>query len=101
MEANGLKSPNDLHLEAKNENRSRYGSYIYNITLSYNIKRYFVFWLLRDDNAVFISLIIKKTYIELLWRLTYVILPPKCIEFPQHSMVKIFLRNDSYVTTSM
>ena len=27
----------------------------------------------------------------------YVILPPKCIEFPQHLMVKIFLQNDSYV----
>ena len=31
----------------------------------------------------------------------YVILPPKCIEFLQHSMVKIFLRNNSYVTTSL
>ena len=31
----------------------------------------------------------------------YVILPPKCIEFPQNSVVKIFLQNDSYVTTSV
>ena len=28
----------------------------------------------------------------------YIILPPKCIEFPEHSMVKMFLRSDSYVT---
>ena len=25
----------------------------------------------------------------------------KCIEFPHHSKVKIFLRNESYVTTSL
>ena len=31
----------------------------------------------------------------------YVILPPKCIESPQYSMVKINLRNESYVTTSL
>ena len=31
----------------------------------------------------------------------FVLLPLKCIEFPQHSVVKIFLRNDSYVTTSL
>ena len=31
----------------------------------------------------------------------HVILPPKCIEFPQHSKVKIFLQNDSDVTTSL
>ena len=31
----------------------------------------------------------------------YAILPPKCIEFAQHSMVKIFLQNDPYVTTSL
>ena len=31
----------------------------------------------------------------------YVILPSEYIEFPQHSKVKIFLRNDSYVTTSL
>ena len=30
----------------------------------------------------------------------YAILPPKGIEFPQHSKVKIFLQNDSYVTNS-
>ena len=28
---NGLESPNDLYLEAKNQNMSRYGCYIYNI----------------------------------------------------------------------
>ena len=61
MIANGLKSPNDLYLEAKNENMSRYGGYIYTVTLSYNIQRYFFFWLiLREDNAVLISLITKK-----------------------------------------
>ena len=65
MITNGLKSPNDLYLEAKNQNRSRYGGYIYHVTLSYNIERYFDFWLiLRDDNAVLISLITKKTYIQ-------------------------------------
>ena len=31
----------------------------------------------------------------------YVILPPKCIEFPQHSMVKIFFGNNSNVITSL
>ena len=31
----------------------------------------------------------------------YVILPTNSIEFPQHSMVEIFLWNDSYVTTSL
>ena len=31
----------------------------------------------------------------------YVILPSKCTEFPQDSMVTIFLRNDSYVNTSL
>ena len=31
----------------------------------------------------------------------YVNLPPKCVEFPQRSNVKIFLQNDSYVTTSL
>ena len=31
----------------------------------------------------------------------YVTLPPECIEFPQHSMVKIFLQNNYYVTTSL
>ena len=31
----------------------------------------------------------------------HVILPPKCIEFPQHSKVKMFLRNNSYVTPSL
>ena len=34
---NGLKSPNDLYLEAKNQNMSKYGDYIYNVTFSYNI----------------------------------------------------------------
>ena len=33
---NGLKSPNDLCLEAKNQNMSRYVGCIYNVTLSYN-----------------------------------------------------------------
>ena len=31
----------------------------------------------------------------------YVILPPKYNEFPQHSVVKIFLVNDSYFTISL
>ena len=61
MIANGLKSPNDLYLEAKNQNMNRYGGNIYNVTLPYNIQRYFVFWLiLRGDNAVLISLVTKK-----------------------------------------
>ena len=48
-------------MAAKNQNMSRYGGYIYNVTLSFNIEHYFVFWLiLRDDNAVHISLITKK-----------------------------------------
>ena len=29
MITNGLKSPNDLYLQAKNKKMSRYGSYIY------------------------------------------------------------------------
>ena len=37
MITNGLKSPNDLYLEAKNQNMSWYGSYIYIVTLPYNI----------------------------------------------------------------
>ena len=66
-----LKSPSNLYLEAKNQNISRGGGYLYNVTLSYNIKCYFDFWLIiRDDNAVLISLITKKMYIEQLWRLT-------------------------------
>ena len=36
MITNGLKSPNDLYLEAKNQNMSRYGGYTYSVTLSYN-----------------------------------------------------------------
>ena len=36
MITNGLKS-NDLYLEAKNQNMSRYGGYTYSVTLSYNI----------------------------------------------------------------
>ena len=31
----------------------------------------------------------------------YVILPPECNESPQYSMVKVNLRNESYVTTSL
>ena len=54
MITNGLKYPNKLYLEAKNQNMSRYGHYYY-----------FVFWLiLTDDNPGLISLITKKTYIE-------------------------------------
>ena len=34
---NGLKSPADLYLKAKNQNMSRYGGYIYSVTLPYNI----------------------------------------------------------------
>ena len=37
MITNGLKSPNDLYLEAKNKNMRRYGGYLYKVTLSYNI----------------------------------------------------------------
>ena len=35
--AYGLNSPNDLYLEAKNQNMGRYGGYIYSVTLSYDI----------------------------------------------------------------
>ena len=91
-------TPNNLYREAKNQNLSRYGGYIYNFTWSSNI-HYFVFWLiLRDDDAVLISLITEKTYIEQLWRLVILLL--KCFEFLLHLLVKIFLQNDSYVTTS-
>ena len=31
MITNGLKSPNDWYLEAKNQNMSRYGGYMYNV----------------------------------------------------------------------
>ena len=56
MVTNGLKSLKDLYLQTKN-----HGGYIYNLTLPYNIERYFVFCLiLRDDNAVLISLIPKN-----------------------------------------
>ena len=93
MITNGLKSPDNIYLEAKNQNMSTYGGYIYIVTFLYNIKHSFVFWLiLRGDNAVLILS---------LWRLTYVILPPKYIKFPQHSEVKILLQNDLYVTTSL
>ena len=44
---------------------SRYGGYINNATLPYNIEHYFVFWLiLRDDNALLISLITKKNILS-------------------------------------
>ena len=80
---------------------SRYGGYIYSVTLSYNI-RYFVFWFILDDNAVLMSLITKKTvYWAIIEANIYVTLPPKIIEFPQHLMVKIFLWNDFYVTISL
>ena len=60
MITNGLKPPTNLHLEAKNQNMSRYEGYIYNVTFPLT-QRYFDFWLiLRDDNAVLISLITKK-----------------------------------------
>ena len=36
MITKGLKSPNDLYLEAKNQNMNRYGGFIY-ITLSHNM----------------------------------------------------------------
>ena len=68
--------------------------------MTYNVIFYWL--ILRDDNAVLISFITKKTYTEQFWRLTYyVILPPKCTELPQHLLVKICLRNDSYVTISL
>ena len=67
------------------------------IVLLCHITRYFVFWfILRDDNAVLMSLITKKktVYWAIIEANIYVILPPKSIEFPQHLMVKIFLWND-------
>ena len=36
MITNGLKSPNDLYLEAKNQNMSKYGGYIYSVTFSFD-----------------------------------------------------------------
>ena len=41
MITNGLKSPNDLYLEAKNQNMNRYGGFIY-ITLSHNMLLFLV-----------------------------------------------------------
>ena len=64
MIANGLKPPNDLYLEIKNQSMSCHEGYIYNITLSCNSERYLLFWLiLRDDNAVLI-LMNRKTYLS-------------------------------------
>ena len=62
-----------------------------------------IFWLiLRDDNAVLISLITKKHASWVIMEpTTYVILPPKCIKFPQDWMVKLFFRNNSYATSSL
>ena len=37
MTTNGLISSSNLYLEAKNQNKSRHGGYIYNITLSKHI----------------------------------------------------------------
>ena len=37
MMTNGLKSPNDLYMEAKKHNMSIYGGYIYKVTSPYNI----------------------------------------------------------------
>ena len=37
MMTNGLKSPNDLYMEAKKHNMSVYGGYIYKVTSPYNI----------------------------------------------------------------
>ena len=36
MITNGSKSPNDLYLEAKNQNMSKYGGYIYSVTFSFD-----------------------------------------------------------------
>ena len=36
MITNGLKSPSDLYLEAKNQNMSKYGGYIYSVTFSFD-----------------------------------------------------------------
>ena len=86
MITNRLKSLHNLYLKTKNQNISTYEDHLYTVTLPYNILPYFVFCLiLRGDNAVLMLLITKKTYIEQLWRLTY--------------MLKIIWRNDSYVTT--
>ena len=78
MITNGLKSPNDLYLDAKSQNMSIYGGYV---TLSYSISNYFVFWLiLRGDNAVLISLITNKNgYWAIMAANIYIILPPKRI----------------------
>ena len=63
MITNGLRSPNDLYLETKSQNMGRYGGYIYNVTFSYKIQYYFVFWLIsRADNTVAISLITMSNY---------------------------------------
>ena len=37
MITNGLKSPNNFYLNAKNQNMSRFGDYTYSVTLPYNI----------------------------------------------------------------
>ena len=37
MITNELKSPNNLYLETKNQNMSRYEGYTYRVNLSYNI----------------------------------------------------------------
>ena len=103
MITKGLKSPNDSYLEAKNKKwadvEATYITLLYHIR--YNIILVFQL-ILGNDNAVLISLITKK---NVSWAVMeaniYVILPLKCIEFPQHSMVKIFFQNNSNVTTSL
>ena len=37
MITNGLKSPKDLFLEARNQNMGRYEGYVYSVTLPYNV----------------------------------------------------------------
>ena len=74
MITNRLKYSHNFYLKAKNQNMSTYGGYVYTVTLSYNTQRYFFFCLiLRGDTAVLMLLITKRTYIEQLWRLTYML----------------------------
>ena len=103
MITDGLKSPNNLYLEAKNQKWADMEATFITLLCHIKCNIILVFWLiLRDHNAVLISLITKKNvYWAIMEANIYVILPPKCTEFPQHLMEKILLRNNSYVTTSL
>ena len=74
MITNGLKSPNNLYLEAKNQKWADMEATYITLLCHIKCNIILVCWLiLRDDNAVLISLITKKMYIEQLWRLTYML----------------------------